>query len=97
MRGVAKPCRGKTPAAFCALRMAFLICNASLKNSVNRPLPLAHTGDSAFVGMRRWMRPVKYTHFTKQNHRNSAAFALAHLGTQPIKKALNVAPQNIRA
>jgi hypothetical protein len=29
MRGVAKPGRGDTPAAFCALRMAFLIRNAS--------------------------------------------------------------------
>lgn len=37
MRGVAKPCRGDTPAAFRALRMAFLIRNASWKNSVNRP------------------------------------------------------------
>jgi hypothetical protein len=36
MRGVAKPCRGATPAAFRALRMAFLIRNASWKNSVNR-------------------------------------------------------------
>ncbi|MDP2020079.1 MAG: hypothetical protein Q8L16_04220, partial [Hydrogenophaga sp.] len=37
MRGVAKPCRGKTPAAFRALRMVCLIRNASWKNSVNRP------------------------------------------------------------
>jgi hypothetical protein len=37
MRGVAKPCRGQTPAAFRALRMTFLIRNASWKNSVNRP------------------------------------------------------------
>ncbi|PKO68023.1 MAG: hypothetical protein CVU22_09745 [Betaproteobacteria bacterium HGW-Betaproteobacteria-16] len=37
MRGVAKPCRGATPAAFRTLRMAFLIRNASWKNSVNRP------------------------------------------------------------
>ena len=40
MRGVAKPGRGETPAAFCALRMAFLIRNASRKNNVNRPLAL---------------------------------------------------------
>ena len=37
MRGVAKPCRGNTPAAFRALRMTFLTRNASCKNSVNRP------------------------------------------------------------
>ena len=37
MRGVAKPCRGVSPAAFRALRMAFLIRNASWKSSVNRP------------------------------------------------------------
>jgi hypothetical protein len=37
MRGVTQPCRGVTPAAFRALRMAFLIRNASWKNSANRP------------------------------------------------------------
>ena len=41
MRGVAKPCRGHTPAAFRALRMAFLIRNASWKSSVNRPYTIA--------------------------------------------------------
>jgi hypothetical protein len=37
MRGVARPGRGETPAAACALRMSFLIHNASWKNRVNRP------------------------------------------------------------
>ena len=37
MRRVTKPCRGPTPAAFCALRMTFLTSNASPGNSVNRP------------------------------------------------------------
>ncbi|MDZ4175481.1 MAG: hypothetical protein U1D36_13535, partial [Hydrogenophaga sp.] len=36
MRGNAKPCRGATTAAFRAVRKAFLIRNASWKNSVNR-------------------------------------------------------------
>jgi hypothetical protein len=37
MRRVAKPCRTLSPAAFRALRMTFLIRNASPGNSVNRP------------------------------------------------------------
>ncbi len=37
LRGVAKPCRGDTPAAFRALRRAFLIRNASRKRVANTP------------------------------------------------------------
>jgi hypothetical protein len=37
MRSVAQPCRVHTPAAFRALRMAFLIRDAFWKNRMNRP------------------------------------------------------------
>jgi hypothetical protein len=35
--GVAKPCRGATPAAFCALPEPFLTRNALSRNRVNTP------------------------------------------------------------
>jgi hypothetical protein len=40
---VAKPCRGRTPAAFRALPESVLTRNAFFRNSVNRPLAQAQS------------------------------------------------------
>jgi hypothetical protein len=45
--GVAKPCRGATPAAFCALPETFLTRNARSRNGVNAPLAGINTAQVA--------------------------------------------------
>lgn len=59
--------------------------------------PSSDRGHGAFVGLRRWVRPMEDAHLAEEHDRHATAFALTGFGAQHLQQCFNVLPGEVGA